>query len=215
MNMIALETSTDYCSLALLKSETLFERQECLPQKHEQILLIWLNESLQQAGLLCSDLATVAYSCGPGSFTGVRIGAALAQALTYAHQLNIFAIPTLQVIAQGVNRQFGLTHVIIVQDARINQAYYGEYRVDKEGIMQPVQPDRIYDVSSLPANTDISVVTNLEHLFERETINLIPQARDVLTLAEQCLAKNVPGTLDQALPIYLRTETAWKKSHSI
>lgn len=215
MNFLALETSSELCSIAVSKESQIFEHKALAPQKHEQILLDWIAESLKEAELASSKLNYVAYSCGPGGFTGIRIGAAIAQGLALAHAIPIIAVPTLQVIAQGIFRELGREHVAVISDARIGQAYLGTYHLDADDIMQPIVPDRISSLDDIAVADGITIVSDFKDTSflekKSEVIqDFYPQARDVLFLAKRFVEIGKFPTGDD-LPIYLRTEDAWKK----
>lgn len=217
MNILAIETSSDFCSVAVAKDDLLFEKEALIPQQHAQVLLTWLDELFDEAQLDFAALNAIAYSCGPGSFTGIRIGAAVAQGLALTQEIITLAVPSLQVIAQGIHRETGAAEVIIIQDARMDQFYYGCYRLDQQ-VMQASQPDRICNFEELQlAGIDQNslIVTDSKLIAASGLKNTVtdyrPKAVDVLFLGRYLLDQGVHTTAMEALPIYLRPDTTWKK----
>lgn len=211
MNILALETSTHCCSVALSTNNVIFEKQAFIPQKHEQVLLSWINELFTEAQLNRNSLDVICYSAGPGGFTGIRIGAAIAQGLALAQDLTVLAIPSLQVIAQGVHREKNVSNVVIIQDARIEQVYLGYYQVDSAGIMRAVNADSICKLTEINLSEFSQHSIIVSNMADLKGIEFNPAAIDVLFLGKDLLQKGVATKAIDALPIYLRTENAWKK----
>lgn len=207
MNILALETSSDYCSIVLSKNDSLFVKQDLIPQQHEKILLIWLEELFLQAAINSNELDVICYSCGPGAFTGIRIGAAIAQGLALPNELTVLAIPSLQVLAQGFYRKYGNQKIIVVQDARIEQVYCGYYQLNTENVMQPVVADSICKLDEVDYSLlqDAAVVSNLDKEI------FWPSAKDVLDIGQISLNLGQHTKASDALPLYLRSADAWKK----
>src|ERR1700722_3118570 len=142
MRLLALETSSDTCSTALMDGLRVIERDQVLPAQQGQVLLDWISSLLAQHALSLDQLDAVCYSAGPGSFTGVRMGAAIAQGIALACQIPIIAVSSLQVMAQGVYRELACQQVMIIAEARMQQAYCGYYSF-KDDLMQKTAPDQL------------------------------------------------------------------------
>jgi tRNA threonylcarbamoyladenosine biosynthesis protein TsaB len=189
------------------KKGKVFEKHQLIPQQHEKLLLIWLEELFQQADLSCNELDVICYSCGPGAFTGIRIGASIAQGLALPNDLTVLAIPSLQVLAQGVYRERGEQKIIVIQDARIEQIYCGYYQLDSESLMQPIVADRICKLDEVDYSIlqDAAVISNLsEEVFW-------PSAKDVLFIGKNLFDSGMRTKAFDALPMYLRSADAWRK----
>ena len=104
MNILALDTSTDYCSVALWQDGSLDARDAAAGQSHSQLLLPMVDELLRRHGLAPRDLDGIAFGRGPGSFTGLRIGVTTAKTLAYATDAQIIAVNALEVIAAQAPR---------------------------------------------------------------------------------------------------------------
>lgn len=124
MNLLALDTSTDHLSLAIAMGEQRFEFHQPVGQQHAERLLPALQTLLAQAGLTLGQLDAIVYGQGPGSFTGLRIGAGVAQGLAFAHSLPLIGIPTLDAVAAQAPHTDKL---LVGLDARMQQLYVACY----------------------------------------------------------------------------------------
>lgn len=125
MKLVALDTSTDFLSLAVTDGEHVFTHHERVGQKHAETALPALSRLLEEAGLALSSLDAVVYGQGPGSFTGLRIGCGLAQGLAFSANLPLIGIPTLDAVAA----QAGASGTVLVaMDARMGQVYAAVYQ---------------------------------------------------------------------------------------
>ncbi|NDV12082.1 tRNA (adenosine(37)-N6)-threonylcarbamoyltransferase complex dimerization subunit type 1 TsaB [Crenobacter caeni] len=147
MNLLAIDTTTDFLSLALNCGDTVVEHHERVGQKHAELLLPTVAAQLQQAGCGLSAIGGIAFSCGPGSFTGVRIACSAAQGLGYALSVPLYPIPTLDTLAW----QCRGSRTLACLDARMNQVYYAYY--DEQA--RPLTAIRVADpqaIERLPGN---------------------------------------------------------------
>ena len=126
-NILALETSTDACSVALSKSDVITSRYELAPREHARRLNLMVDDLLLSSGITIGEIDLIAYGIGPGSFTGLRIGASAAQALAFALKVPVFGGCTLE--CQALNAlQSGIVqssdYVLSVIDAKIKKVYW-------------------------------------------------------------------------------------------
>jgi tRNA threonylcarbamoyladenosine biosynthesis protein TsaB len=135
-NLLAIETSTDACSVALLNEVEIVSSTHVEAKKHTQILLKMIDEILIKAGLSIKDCDCLAFGCGPGSFTGVRIASSVIQGFGLATGIPIVPVSTLRAIAQAAYRKNNTWHVLAILDARMQQYYGGLFKADENGIMQ-------------------------------------------------------------------------------
>ena len=144
MQLLAIDSATEFCSVALrvnaagnAGAETeprILSCGEELPRQHSQALLPYVNELLTAAGARLKELDGIVVSQGPGSFTGVRIGASIAQGLAFSQQLPMAQVSTLAAMAQACYRLHGATHVAAAIDARMGEVYFGTYEL-VDGLM--------------------------------------------------------------------------------
>ena len=126
LNLLAVDTSTEYCSAALYVDGETVERGELAGQKHSQLVLGMVDALLRERGLALADLDGIAYGEGPGSFTGLRIGCGVVQGLAFGANLSVVGIGTLLAMAEGA----GSDRVIACLDARMNEVYLAAYEKD-------------------------------------------------------------------------------------
>lgn len=221
MNLLALETSTEACSAALWHDGNLQVRFRHAPRLQTDLLLPMVEEVLAEAGFSLAQIDVLAYSRGPGAFTGVRIAAAAVQAIAFARDLPVLPISSLQSLAQGAWRLHGVERVLSVFDARMDEVYAGGYVLAK-GLMQPVDVEHLCSPAALPQalHADFFAAGNGAGVYEQQlraqcTITgmdaaLFPSAEDVVPLALQLQAAGGAQAPELALPVYLRDEV-WKK----
>ena len=128
MNLLALETSTEACSVALLHGDWLIERFEIAPRRHAELALPWADAVLAEAGLARTALDAIAVGRGPGAFTGVRLGLSLAQGMALALDRPLIGISTLAALALRAAAGEG-EDVLAAIDARMGEVYACSYRM--------------------------------------------------------------------------------------
>lgn len=221
MKLLALETSTEACSVALVVDGRVISRFRHAPRLQTELLLPMAEEVLAEAGVTLAGLDALAYSRGPGAFTGVRIAAAAVQAFAFARDLPVVAVSSLQSLAQGAYRVHGAARVLSVFDARMDEVYVGGYAL-ADGLMQAVAGEHLCAPAALPVELQGewfaagNGVAAYEALLRGQCTlagtdaGLFPSAEDVLPLALAQYAGAGGQPAELALPVYLRDEV-WKK----
>jgi tRNA threonylcarbamoyladenosine biosynthesis protein TsaB len=130
MWMLALDSSTEWCSVAVGDGAHWHARDEHAGQSHSELLLPLVRRMLAEAGLVLAQLDGIAFGAGPGSFTGIRIGCGVAQGLSLGAELPVVAVPTLEALAQEARRAHGWSTVLACLDARMREVYAAMYRSD-------------------------------------------------------------------------------------
>jgi tRNA threonylcarbamoyladenosine biosynthesis protein TsaB len=120
MRFAAIETSTEWCSVAVWRDGELAAIEQRAGQRHAELALPMLERLLAQAHLAMADLQAVAFGAGPGAFTGLRIACGIAQGLAYARNLRVLGISTLEALAE----ECGTPRVVACLDARMGEVYY-------------------------------------------------------------------------------------------
>lgn len=141
--ILALDTSTNLCSVAVISGENVIEMQRDLPRAHNQHILAMVDEALGDRSLNSVDL--IACGVGPGSFTGIRVAVGVAQGLGWSLDIPVLPICSLAAQAQSVSLSVG-TCVLSVMDAQIGQVYWAWFEVTKAGLIELSSPS-----VSLPA----------------------------------------------------------------
>ncbi|MFP4075863.1 MAG: tRNA (adenosine(37)-N6)-threonylcarbamoyltransferase complex dimerization subunit type 1 TsaB [Halochromatium sp.] len=153
MKILALETSGACCSAALLIADRLEQRHEHAPRRHADLILGMLDDLLREAGLRLSDLDALAYGRGPGSFTGVRIAAAVAQGVAFGAQRPVIAVSTLAATARAAYRQTGRRRIACALDARMGEVYWGCFEVAGPSALMPIDQEGVFAPASTPVLT--------------------------------------------------------------
>lgn len=218
--LLALETSADACSVALLNGAELTERHELLPRSHTQHLLPMVDELLSASGLSLAALDAIAFGRGPGSFTGLRVCASVVQGLAYAADLpciSVSSLRTLAMTALPTAWQAGSRDIFCCVDARMDEVYYAQFLID-EGWPQVVQDDALAAPESVhwPVDGGYAVGSGwryAQRMGYRGAIaepDLLPRASAMVRLAERSLAAGDVVAPAQAVPVYLRDDVAWR-----
>ena len=221
MNLIAIETSTAYCSLAVSKGDQLHSRHILAEQRHAEILLDELSGLLREAGLTLADVQGIAYGEGPGAFTGLRIACGVTQGLALARDLPVIGVGTLLAVAEAS----GEDNVLVCIDARMSEVYHAAYR-KSEGEWLDITPPGLCAPAAVPlvAGKDWCGCGSGFNAYEallrarlgaslRSTRpDLAPTAAAILGLAQPRFARGEGRPAGMALPIYLRDKVALKTS---
>lgn len=214
MKLLALETANEQCSVSIVNdTQELFFQLEERAKAQTQTILPMIEQGFAQTETATADLTAVAFSRGPGSFSGVRINAAVAQALAWSHDLPVIPVSTLQALAQAAYRLAGLSAVTAVLDARMNEVYIASFQLDAEGIMQPVSEEQLLGYSNAAAIAQYPLVGSGSTLLQQEQTqykDLSATAQDIATIARVLAQREAWVSAEYALPVYLR-DNAWKK----
>jgi len=225
--ILAIDTATEACSVAVYVDGEYRELYEVIPRQHSQRLFDMLADLLPDGQLQDHGIEAIAYSCGPGSFTGLRIAASAVQGLAYTSQLPAIAVSTLVLQAQTALR-LGLvdagSFVLSMLDARINEVYYsvcgfeGGLAVSRAGPVACAPADVTVDDAALPLHAvgsggrfvrDVSAA--LQARLVSVSPELLPCARDLVPLALDSLQRGSVQQPQQVQPVYVRDEISWKK----
>ena len=220
-NLLAIESSTSVCSVALAVGKNDVDvKVEDGKRTHTQFMLPFVDELLQSKQLSVSDLSAIVFSAGPGSFTGIRLATSIAKSLAYAADIPVIPVSSLASIAQALHRTSGSKEqCLVITDARMGEVYCAEYGFGDTGLACVIKPDTLMKIDELKSLSHESkrvigdawhLLENIAWLQELEQINLQADAQDVLALGrEKLLAGDVKMAL-QAQTIYLRDKTSWK-----
>lgn len=149
MRLLAIDTSSEACSVALGVDRDVLEKHVVRPRAHTKILLPMIRDLLVEAGVAVADLDAVVLGNGPGSFIGMRIGASVAQGICYGAGINIAAVSSLAAIAEEVIDSKAANAVVVAQDARMHEVYVGQYRKIEDGTVQAICDEVIQPVGRL------------------------------------------------------------------
>jgi len=220
--LLALDTATEACSVALLHEGRVSSHYEVIPRQHAQKLLPMIKALLADAGIGLNALDAIAFGRGPGAFTGVRIAIGVVQGLAFALDRPVLPVSNLAALAQGALRERGVRQVAAAIDARMDEVYWGCYQA-QEGEMRllgqeaVLAPERV----TLPqgssgewfgAGTGWGYADRLAVQAAASDAKLLPNALDLLSLAGFAWARGEAIVADQAQPVYLRDNVATPKA---
>ncbi|HYG06551.1 MAG TPA: tRNA (adenosine(37)-N6)-threonylcarbamoyltransferase complex dimerization subunit type 1 TsaB [Stenotrophomonas sp.] len=220
MNVLAFETSTEACSVALHSHGEVIERFELAPRRHAELALPWAEALLAEAGLARSQLDAIAVGRGPGAFTGVRLAIGIAQGIALGLDLPVLPVSTLQTLA--LRAPAGAEKVLACIDARMGEVYAATYAreagawraLSAEVVIAPAEfelPDASGDwhaVGTGLAAVDGVLAQRLRGQLVSVDAAALPHAADVLALALPALARGEAVAADRIEPAYLRNNVA-------
>lgn len=235
--ILALDTTTDTCSVALTLSGTIEQSLTIAAREHTQRLLPMVEALMTKTGVSLKELEAIAYGCGPGSFTGLRICLSTAQGLAYGADLPLVPVSSLFAMAQGAVRLKSFpseqnTLIVPAIDARMDEIYWSIYRMDAMGQLQQLCEEQVsspetcrqaiaslgheglcgvgsaWHYSSLQSSLQGIDHVDVDHEFT-------PQAYDIAELALDMFNSGDTIQPMDAQPVYLRNEVSWQKRKRI
>jgi tRNA threonylcarbamoyladenosine biosynthesis protein TsaB len=208
MNLLAIETATEACSVALVHGEAVIARSELAPRRHAERVLPMADELLAEAGIGKYALDVIAVGRGPGAFTGVRLAVSLAQGMAMALDLPVVTVSSLAALALEAPEDDDAA-ILAVIDARMGEIYAASYQRDGNGGLLSLDEERVCTADSLvlPQAAAWRVVGTGS---EPRSANgaCYPQARHVATLAVSEFKAGRAQAPELALPVYLRDKVA-------
>ena len=212
--LLALDTSTRHCSVALWRDGDCFMHEADTPQSHARSILPMVQAVLAEAQVSPGQLDALAFAHGPGAFTGLRIAAATAQGLALGWNLPVLAVSTLEVLAWQAVREGAETPIMAVLDARTGELYAAVFH---DPVKMGEAPSLISPKQAGEWITEHGVQTVVgqpgEHagLFEAcRLIKLPPKADALAELASERLNEARWVTDVVPVPLYLRDKVADK-----
>ena len=218
MKLLAIETATEACSAALLVEGECSSRFEIAERRHTELILPMIASLLAEAGLGPNQLEAIAFGCGPGSFTGVRIAASVAQGIAFGADLPVVRVSTLATLAQEVIETRGAQRVLSALDARMAQVYWGGFEATPQGLASGLWKEVAVEPSAVPVPKQASWFgagsawgvyqdALLERLADRMVqwdAELLPKAAHAARLAGDAYERGDVVSAESALPVYLR-----------
>ena len=217
MKLLAFETATEACSVALWIDGDVRERFEIAPRRHAELSLPWAEQLLAEAGIAKSQLDAVAVGRGPGAFTGVRLAIALAQGIALALDRPAVAISTLAALAMQSRGE----RILAAIDARMGEVYLGAFARDgddlvatgNEAVLKPEAaplPDGMdwHGVGTGFSAADDALQVRLQPRLVAVDAGALPRAGDVARLAALAFVRGEAVTPDRLEPAYLRNNVA-------
>jgi tRNA threonylcarbamoyladenosine biosynthesis protein TsaB len=217
MKLLAFETATEACSVALWLDGEVRERFEIAPRRHAELALPWADALLAEAGIAKAQLDGIAVGRGPGAFTGVRLAIAIAQGIALALDRPVVAVSTLQALAM----QSQGDRVVAAIDARMGEIYLGTFgrkasgellALDAEIVARPetaaISEGRWDGVGTGFSAGEGSLLARLQPQLQNVDAAALPHAADVARLAAEAFARGEAVAPERIEPAYLRNQVA-------
>lgn len=216
--LLVLDASSTLCSVALCDEEQQWHISEEQPRRQAQRLLPMLDELLEEAQVSKQSLQGIAYGCGPGSFTGIRIAASVTQGVALALDLPVLGVSSLQAVAQAVFAQSEAQQVMAVMNAHMGEVFWATFvregqlcvATSAEQVGAPEQC--LADIENFNGELagDGLALPSFVHL-NQQWAQVQPQAQYILALAKAAWANALFTDPQEQQPVYLRESVAWKK----
>lgn len=218
MKLLAFETATEACSVALYLDGEVRERFEIAPRRHAELSLPWAEALLAEAGVARSQLDAIAVGRGPGAFTGVRLAIALAQGIALALDRPVLPVSTLRTLAAQAQGE----RILAAIDARMGEIYAGTFRRDGDEVVatgdEAVLAPSAYELpgqgrdwvgvgTGFAAEAGV-LQERLGDRFTRIDPAALPRARDVAKLAALAYVRGEAIAAEWVEPAYLRNNVA-------
>ncbi len=222
MKILALDTSTEACSAALLVEDQISTCRRIAPRKHAALILPMIDSLLQAATLPLAALDAIAFGRGPGAFTGVRIAAGVTQGLAYGSDLPVIPISSLAALAQAAIDK--AETIIAAIDARMGEIYYGQFstvsgraiplceeRIGKPDQIKTAQmmqhaTGSLYGMGSGWGTYEAVLLAHCQNRLRGYDAEALPLAEHILPLAIAAVEDKQAQPASQALPVYLRNQ---------
>lgn len=213
--LLAIETSTEMASVALLSEHGLISRELTGVQTHSQSILPTIQEILSEASITLKQCDAIAFGCGPGAFTGVRTACGIVQGLAFGADLPILPVVSLLAMAQAAHYSGGKTDFVCVLDARMGEVYWAHYRFENQGWMQRTEPalSTAEQVFLYAGSRNLTLV--LGHGAMPNIVGAsvqidyrMPHAEHIAKLALYDFSMGMQLHANQAQPLYLRNKIA-------
>jgi tRNA threonylcarbamoyladenosine biosynthesis protein TsaB len=228
MNLLAFELSTEACSVAVWVDGDVRERHDIAPRRHAELALPWAEALLAEAGITRSQLDAIAVGRGPGAFTGVRLGVAIAQGIALALDRPTVPVSTLAALAMSavaIGASEG-DRVLAAIDARMNEVYTARYLLTAEqGALRPmpISDEQVLPPDTVPLPDDSGawfgvgtgfaalggvLQSRLSSDWHAVDAEALPHAADVVRLAHAALLRGESVAPEKLEPAYLRNQVA-------
>ncbi|SFB93692.1 tRNA (adenosine(37)-N6)-threonylcarbamoyltransferase complex dimerization subunit type 1 TsaB [Collimonas sp. OK412] len=219
--ILAIETSTELASAALLRDGQVTTRESAGVQTHSLAILPMVQDLLAEAGISLAQCDALAFGVGPGSFTGVRTACGIVQGLAFGADLPVLPVVTLAAMAQACRDLNGAGEVLAVLDARMGEVYWAQYRFAGDGWQVIAEPalSAPSQVLPLPAQSGVLQACGNGLAAYAEAFSaapfaagglpaVMPSARQIAQLGSVALAQGRGLSAVQAQPLYLRNKVA-------
>jgi len=219
MNIIAIETSSHACSVALQHNGVRKTLHRIAPMQQTQLILPMIDELLKSAELTLQQFDAIAFGTGPGSFTGMRIASSVTQGLAFSSHLRVIPVSSLAAIAQAAHRIEPHKNYLVALDARMGQVYWAQYMATDDSSVRLMGHERLClpgEVRVAPDTQDTialgdgwktyqtELTSQVNQQFVQINNSQLPSAEAILELAQHHASIQNTLTASEALPSYLK-----------
>lgn len=228
MKLLAIETSTESCSAAVLNNNEVYAVSKIAPRQHNEIILSMCDQVLAQSQISIAQLDAISFGRGPGAFTGVRLAASVTQGIALAQDLPVIPVSSLATLAQAAHHLHNALCVCSCIDARMQEVYYAIYELENHDIMQLRGEEKVINPSLINIDKGKNCIgvgsgwgTYAQVLQEKFGNHIsyfadeFPQAEYVAKLGKYYFEQGLSVTATQALPVYLRDNVAEKPKRKV
>lgn len=220
--ILAIDTATTACSVALAVDGDVRQEFVTTPREHTRLVLPMVDRLLAAAGIGLGAVDALAFTAGPGSFTGLRIGFGVIQGLAFGADLPVIPVSTLAVLARATVKRMQSESAVVLPalDARMGEVYWGVYRY-QEGCLTVISADAVAAPEAVALavhhQIDIGAGSGWAHLVDcfsavgRVDVELTPDAASVIDIALPLYASNDARPIEEVGLSYIRNEISWKK----
>lgn len=234
MKLLAVETATEACSAALYLDGVVTERFELTPKEHTRLILPMMDSLMSDAGLMPQQLDALAFGCGPGSFTGVRIATGVIQGVALGADLPVVPVSTLAALAQDFfdknqdkAQDESCNLVFAAMDARMGEIFWGVYRRDEQGFAELIGREAVTPAAEVEFPDSIVAGVGIGSgwgVYQQELMarlagragycetGKLPRAGAIARLGAWGFGQGKAVAVEQAMPVYLRDKVAKKES---
>ncbi|MEM7280444.1 MAG: tRNA (adenosine(37)-N6)-threonylcarbamoyltransferase complex dimerization subunit type 1 TsaB [Pseudomonadota bacterium] len=222
MQILAIEAASPLCSAALFIQGVTYERCRLVPQGHGQWLLPMIDGLLEEGNTTLGESSAIAFGRGPGTFTGVRMATAVAQGLAFGVDVPVLPVSTLQMLAQGVHKDTDVDKVVVATDARMDEVYWASFDCSS-GMASPISDEVLCKPGQVPSlsgagwygvGSGFKQYPKLSEVYSDQLIHIdgerLPRAEDALPIAVEMFERGELVDAENAAPVYLRNDVAWK-----
>ena len=219
--ILAIEASSETCSVALLSHDMTYHDSNDTPRGHAQNILPMIDGLFAQANISANDVDVIAVTNGPGAFTSVRIGVAVCQGLAMAIKCPVISVSSLAVLAYQAMRESNQPAALVALDARMDEVYFGAYQMNDNGLPEAIRQDIVAKPDDI-ATESLNSIKNFaasgmgwqayseqmnarfsDISFELQE-TLFPSARYLLQIGKKLHELGVSQDVHSLVPVYLR-----------
>ncbi len=213
--ILAIETSADLASAALLQGDQLLFQESSGVKTHSDTILPMVQKLLKQAGIGLAQCDALAFGSGPGSFTGVRTASGVVQGLAFGSNRPVIPVVTLAAMAQACRDQTGAVDVVAILDARMGEVYWAQYHFENgwqtvvtPTLSLPTAVNPVGQVAACGNGLRAYAAAFADRPFAVALADVMPHAAQVAQLARVALAHGDTIAAQDAQPLYLRNKVA-------